>query len=148
MAPTLSGRSGGKLEGGLEFVLRISGVFERRRGRAASSRRRCAARSRKRHERHWSQLQQMSPLVLGLMRRHAAAVLLLVILTPALAASEERPPTPSRAQPRLPGAIVCLVPRPPICHKPCVTWARGQPDFQFSYDACGAKCRAELPCSQ
>jgi hypothetical protein len=37
MAPTLSGRSGGKLEEALEFVLRISGVFERgRRGQVGA----------------------------------------------------------------------------------------------------------------
>jgi hypothetical protein len=36
MAPTLSGRSGGKLEEALEFVLRIPGVFERRRGQVGA----------------------------------------------------------------------------------------------------------------
>jgi hypothetical protein len=37
MAPTLSAGRGGKLEGTLEFVLRISGVFERgRRGQVGA----------------------------------------------------------------------------------------------------------------
>ena len=41
----------------------------------------------------------------------------------------------------------------PICAKPCTTWAKSQPDFQYSFDACVANCQkqkqkascAELP---
>jgi hypothetical protein len=107
MAPTLSAGRGGKLEGTLEFVLRISGVFERG-GRA----------------------------------RCAAGISLLVILVPALAASEEGPTTPSQVRPKVTGCFVRAGPIPtPICHKPCVTWAQGQPDFQFSYDAPSAERR-------
>ena len=136
MAPTLSPGSGGKLEEALEFVLRIPGVFERRRGQVGAK--------------DVSPIRTNVPLSLGLMHRCAAGISLLVILVPALAASEEGPATPSQVWPKVTGCFVRAGPIPtPICHKPCVTWAQGQPDFQFSYDACVAKCRAEMPsCSE
>src|SRR5262245_66524869 len=128
MAPTLSGRSGGKLEEALEFVLRISGVFAREAGRAARLSASVSGRSHRRARKKSVPIRTNEPRSLGLMRRHAAAVL-------------PRPTLP------LTGCFVPEVPIP-ICHKPCVTWARGQPDFQFSYDACVAQCRAEMPGSQ
>jgi hypothetical protein len=34
------------------------------------------------------------------------------------------------------------------CLRPCSRWAQGQSDFQFSYDACTAKCLNLSPCTE
>jgi hypothetical protein len=34
------------------------------------------------------------------------------------------------------------------CTNPCANWARLQPDFRFSLEACTAKCEAEFPCDR
>jgi hypothetical protein len=47
------------------------------------------------------------------------------------------------------GAVVCEEPQtsPRRCTAPCTTWARAQPDFQYSFAACIANCRQQLPCA-
>jgi hypothetical protein len=35
----------------------------------------------------------------------------------------------------------------PVCERSCTRWARGQSDFQVSYDACIAKCKSDFPCA-
>jgi hypothetical protein len=37
---------------------------------------------------------------------------------------------------------------PGRCDKPCEKWAKWQPDFQFSYEACVANCRKDPNCPQ
>lgn len=34
----------------------------------------------------------------------------------------------------------------PRCRNPCVTWARAQPDFQFSLDRCIENCAGRFSC--
>jgi hypothetical protein len=49
------------------------------------------------------------------------------------------------AKPREP--VVCEVVQTAvsICTKPC-TWAKSQPDFQYSFNACVADCQKQNPC--
>jgi len=35
-----------------------------------------------------------------------------------------------------------------ICARTCATWARSQPDFQISLDACMANCQPKKTCSE
>ncbi len=37
-------------------------------------------------------------------------------------------------------AVTCEERFQSVCARPCTTWAGAQPDFQFSYDICVAKC--------
>jgi hypothetical protein len=66
-------------------------------------------------------------------------LVLLGILWPAVAMGQDRPLLKGCYYP--PG-----VGRPAICEKSCATWARGQPDYRLSYDACITTCRKIHPC--
>jgi hypothetical protein len=37
-------------------------------------------------------------------------------------------------------AVTCEERYESVCARPCKTWAGAQPDFEFSYDICVAKC--------
>jgi len=37
-------------------------------------------------------------------------------------------------------AVTCEQRFESVCARPCTTWAGAQPDFQFSYDICVARC--------
>lgn len=37
-------------------------------------------------------------------------------------------------------AVTCEQRYESVCTRPCKTWAGAQPDFQYSYDICVAKC--------
>jgi hypothetical protein len=69
-------------------------------------------------------------------------IALLLVSVPSLATAASSAQTKDGSRP-----VLC-VEHGRNCHKPCVTWARGQPDFRFSYDACIARCLKEFPCDR
>ena len=78
------------------------------------------------------------------MRQCLTLLILIWFGTPAVA--DEAPPwKPSKI-------IVCeeiqSASPAPICARTCATWARSQPDFQVSLDACIANCQPKQKCSE
>jgi hypothetical protein len=74
------------------------------------------------------------------MRRVAIAIFLVLLAT--AASGQEQPKLPSQEQlnANIRNIKVLFCGTTGMCDKPCAMWAKWQPDFQFSYEACIANC--------
>jgi hypothetical protein len=75
------------------------------------------------------------------MRQILTSLLTILLVTPALAEDPKAPKV------RL---IICddVHKVISICTRSCTTWAQAQPDFQYSFDVCFAKCPKEKACDR
>jgi hypothetical protein len=65
------------------------------------------------------------------------------IVSPVFAFAEQRPKVSDSG--RVQG-VFCPARAIQPCPRSCAGWAKSQPDFQFSYDACVAICRKQFQC--
>lgn len=89
----------------------------------------------------------MSRLIIAMAKSLLAVSL--IALSPMTAAQAERL-VQSPLSPRMTGAyispfapaeaVTCEERYQSVCARPCTTWAGAQPDFEFSYDICVARC--------